>query len=367
VGRRLEKRIRKIFDNIKQKPDIIIVKNSSEPFIDKNFFYLTGLDQGLFEGSTVICHQDGKIDLIVSELESEIARKIKANILVYKNKKEYNKYLLDSLKDIKEVGLNYSGILQRDFLFFKKKFPKTKLIDVADSFAKTRAVKDDAEIKKIKKATKITDEVIKEIPGMLHEGLHEYELAAEINYLMQKKGADGPAFDTISSFGRNTAMPHYTHGSTRLKKGDFVLCDFGACYKRYNSDITRTFVFGKASEKQKRIHKTVLDAQKVGLKMIKPGVKGETVHKKVDDFINKTEFKGCFIHSTGHSLGIAVHDDYIGFKPGSEKILQENMVLTVEPGIYISGYGGVRIEDDIIVTKNGFEFLTRSPRDLIEV
>ena len=116
----MEKRIRKIFDNIKQKPDVILVKNSSEPFIDKNFFYLTGLEQGLFEGSTVICHKNGKIDLLISELESEIARKTKANILIYKNKKEYNKYLLESLKNIKKIGLNYSGVLQKDFMFFKK-------------------------------------------------------------------------------------------------------------------------------------------------------------------------------------------------------------------------------------------------------
>ena len=206
-----------------------------------------------------------------------------------------------------------------------------------------------------------------EIPDFLHEGMFEYELAAEIDYMMQRNGADKTAFETISSFGKNTAEPHYSHGDTKLKKGDFVLCDFGACFRRYNSDTTRTFVFGKASDKQRDIYQTVLKAQQVGINKIKAGVKAFMVHDEVSSYIDNTKFKGCFIHSTGHSLGLSVHDGGAGFTPDSDAILQENMVLTVEPGVYIPGFGGVRIEDDILVKRDGVEVLTHSSKDFLEI
>ena len=146
------------------------------------------------------------------------------------------------------------------------------------------------------------------IPDIISEGMSEYELAAEINYSLQNLGAEKPAFDTISSFGKNTAEPHYSHGDIKLRKGDFIVCDFGACLKKYNSDITRTFLFGRATEQQKEMYETVLQAQQIAFDAIKPGVKACDVHHAVSSFIDSTKFKGRFIHSTGHSLGLAVHD-----------------------------------------------------------
>jgi Xaa-Pro dipeptidase len=208
--------------------------------------------------------------------------------------------------------------------------------------------------------------VVKKIPDIVHEGIYEYEIAAEMNYLMEKYGATKPAFDTIASFGKNTAEPHYTHGDYKLKSGDFLLFDFGANYRKYNSDITRTFVFNKSNQKQRKIYQTVFDAQKIGLDKIKPGVKANYIHEEVSSYIDKTEFKGCFIHSTGHSLGLAVHDG-LGFSPEADFELKENMVFTVEPGIYLPGFGGVRIEDDILIKRNGYELLTKSSKDFLEI
>jgi len=275
--------------------------------------------------------------------------------------------LKESLFHVKRIGLNFDGIPYKGFQNLKKILPDTKFVDVSDNFTKTRLVKDKIEIKTIRKACKIADKVMEKIPDILYDGMYEFEFAAEINYLMQKNGAHKSAFDTISSFGKNTAEPHYTHGNTKLKKGDFVLCDFGACYKKYNSDITRTFVFGKASKKQKAMHNTVLNAQKIGFDKIKPGLKALEVHNAVSTYINNTEFKDRFIHSTGHPIGLSVHDGGAGFSPDCNIKLEENMIFTVEPGIYIPGFGGVRIEDDILIKKEGIEILTKTTRDLLEI
>ena len=363
----MKKRVLNFFKNIKQKPDVILIKNSSEQFIDENFFYSTGLNKGLFENSFALLYPEGSIDIITTNLEYESAKKASANIRVYKNEKQLYSILKELLKKASKIGINAKNITYKDVLKFKEFIPNKKILDVSQAFIDARMIKDETEIDKIKKAAEIADKTIQFIPEILHKGMTEYELAAEISYSLQKNGADKSAFDIISSFGENTAEPHYTHGDKKLKNGDIVLCDFGACFQRYNSDITRTFIFGKASEKQKRMYNTVLKAQKIGFEKIKTGVKANIVHNAVKRYIDSTEFKNLFIHSTGHALGMSVHDPGIGFNSECKDMLQKNMVLTVEPGVYISGYGGVRIEDDILVKKDGLELLTKSSRGLIEI
>jgi Xaa-Pro dipeptidase len=363
----LENRVKRIFDNISNKPDVILIKNAAMPFIDDNFFYVTGLTHGIFEGSFAVLFPDGKINLIVPKLEEETAKKSKSDIFVYKDQSELNKILKKSVSSNDNIGLNFRGISIRGFLKIKNLFSDYDFVDVSDSIEKTRLIKDETEIKYIRKACKIADIVAEKIPQIVSDGMYEYELAAEIEYLMQKNGADKSAFETISSFGKNSAEPHYTHGNVKLKKGDFVLCDYGACFKKYNSDITRTFIFGKPSSKQKEMYEVVLKAQKIGFDEIKSGVIASDVHNSVHSYIQSTKFKDHFIHSTGHSLGIAVHDSNARFSSNSDIILKKNMVFTDEPGIYIPGFGGVRIEDDVLVKKDGAEFLTKSTRDFIEI
>lgn len=363
----MKNRVKNIFNNLEKNLDFILLKNSAEPFIDYNFFYATGIDKGIFEGSIAILHPDGKVDLIVSELEADLAKKADLKINVYKTKEDYDKILNEYLCSVKTIGINNSGILHRDFCKLKERSPQLNFIDVSEVFVKTRSIKDNLEIKLIKESCRIVDKVIENIPGQLKEGMYEYELAAEIDYLMQKYGADKPAFETISSFGKNTAYPHYTHGDSQLVEGSFVLCDFGACLNRYNSDITRTYVFGRADKKSKEMYETVLEAQKIAFEKIIPGIQANEVHNAVSYYIENTKFKGCFIHSTGHSLGLSVHDIGPGFGPESNIKLEENMVFTVEPGVYIPGFGGVRIEDNIVIKKDGIEILSKSPKKLIEI
>jgi Xaa-Pro dipeptidase len=356
----MKDRIRNIFRNIDKEVDAIIIKNAIYPFIDENFFYATGLERGIYEGCASILYPDGEVFLIISELEAESARKL--NFRTFKNKKDYKAILKEVLSPFKRIGVNHKGILHFDFCELKKMFPRKEFVDISRELMFTRQVKEKREIELIKKACQIADRVMGRIPDIVHEGIHEYEVAAEIDYLIGKEGGNG-AFETISSFGKNTAEPHYSHGEARLKRGSLMVFDFGACFKKYNSDITRTFVFGKASGRQRDMHETVLEAQRKAFSVLRPGIKAREVHEIVSSYINSTKFKNRFIHSTGHSLGLAVHDGARLFSD-NEMELKENMIFTVEPGIYIPGFGGVRIEDDILIKKEGVEFLTNYSKEL---
>jgi len=362
----MKNRVKNVFSQCKASIDVILLKNASFPFIDDNFFYVTGLEQGLFEGSVVVLHPDGALDLFASELEAESARKSTAHLCVYKNKEELSSMLKHQLASEKTLGINAGGLSYQSYLELGEMLPQVKFMDVSKAFDSARLIKDESEIQCIKAACAITDAVMETIPDVLYQGITEYELAAEINYAMQNRGAEKPAFDTISSFHTNTAEPHYSHGDAKLRKNEFVLCDIGACFKRYNSDITRTFVFGKATEQQREMYDVVLKAQQVAFDAIRPGVKACDVHTAVSTCIDSTKFKGRFIHSTGHSLGLAVHDG-VGFALGNTMELRENMVLTVEPGVYIPGFGGVRIEDDVLIKKEKPLLLSRSPREFTEL
>lgn len=359
-------RIKNIFNNSKTNVECILLKNASLPFIDDNFFYVTNLDQGMFEGACAMLYPDGSCDILVSELEAESAKQSPARKTIYKTKDEYLSGLKNLLTSFRIIGVNADGLSFREYSKLTELFPQTSFVDVSDGFSKTRLVKDEQEIQYIKHACKIADETMATIPDIVTEGMTEKELAAEINYSLQNLGAEKPAFDTISSFGKNTAEPHYAHGDTQLQNGAFIVCDFGASYKRYNSDITRTFLYGQATGQQREMYETVLQAQQVAFQMIRPGVKANAVHQAVYSFIESTAFKGKFIHSTGHSLGLSVHDGP-GFTPDNTMVLQENMVLTVEPGVYLSGLGGVRIEDDVLIKKDGIELFTKSPRTFLEL
>ena len=360
-------RVNKLFDLLEKKPDAILIKNYVEPYIDNNFFYFTGLEEGIYEGCSAILYKDKKSEIIISELEYESTLNSKDKVNIYKNNKMYENILKENFSSLKIIGLNYDNILFRDFIKLQNLFPDVEFINISNEISNLRIIKDEHEINIIKNSCKIVDKVMDNIPNIIDKDITENELAAEIDYLMKKNGANNPAFTTISSFGKNTSKPHYSHGSIKIKKGDLIICDFGANYKKYNSDITRTFVFDKSNKLQKNIHKTIINAQKFAYDEIKINVKAKDIHNKVYDYIEKTEFKSHFIHSTGHSLGLNVHDVGGGISADSDIILKENMVFTIEPGIYIPNYGGVRIEDDILVKKNGFELLTKSSRDLIEI
>jgi Xaa-Pro dipeptidase len=360
-------RIKNIFKQNNGDLDAILISNAGEPYIDINFFYVTGITKGIFERCSVVLFPDGSGELLITALEAENATRSPLPQTLFETSIDYQEKLSNILSTSSHIGINNQALLYSDYLTLKERLPRKTLIDVSNAINIMRMRKENDEIQHIKKACDIAVTTMNQIPDAVSIGMTEDELAAEINYLLLKNGAETSAFEIISSFGEHTAIPHYTHGSRRLKNGDFILCDFGARYKRYNSDITRTFVFGNATLKQKRMHEIVKNAQQKAIESIKPNVIASTVHQITKEVIDASEFAGSFIHSTGHSLGLLVHDVGVGFHSQSQIPLQSQMVLTVEPGIYLSGYGGIRIEDDICVTEDGCRILTDQSSDLTEI
>jgi Xaa-Pro aminopeptidase len=227
-------------------------------------------------------------------------------------------------------------------------------------------VKDNSEINQIKKAVKITDTAFAGILKLVKPGVKERDLALELSYRMIKLGADGPSFDFIVASGQRSSMPHGKASDKKIKKGDFITFDIGCFYQGYASDMTRTVVLGKASQKQKKIYAIVLKAQTAAIEAARAGMPAKELDMVARDIINKEGFGDNFGHGLGHGLGLEVHTGPV-INPRSQDILENGNVVTIEPGIYIPNWGGVRIEDDILINHNGCRIFTRSPKELIQL
>lgn len=229
-----------------------------------------------------------------------------------------------------------------------------------------KEIKDEEEISRIRKACVIADKCYKHILKFVKVGMKELEVRNEMLRYMLQLGASKESFDIIVASGKRGAMPHGVASNKRIKNGDFVTLDFGCVKGFYCSDITRTFVVGKPSKEMLEIYNVVLEAQLRGVASVKPGIKASEVDSACRDYIEEMGYGDYFTHSTGHGLGILVHDS-LSISPRNDTVLKEGMVFTVEPGIYIEGLGGVRIEDDVVVTKDGCEVLTKSSKKLYRI
>ncbi|MDO4622925.1 MAG: aminopeptidase P family protein [Eubacteriales bacterium] len=229
-----------------------------------------------------------------------------------------------------------------------------------------RMIKTPEELDRIRMAESIGDKAFAGMMEILHPGMTEIEAAAELEYLLKINGGQRLSFDTIIASGKNSSMPHAIPTEKKLEAGDFVTMDFGCIYEGYCSDMTRTIVLGKASEKQREIYDLVLSAQEAALNGIHAGMTGNACDKLARDVIVNAGYGSCFGHGLGHGVGLYIHEEP-RFSPTDYNIIQENMVLSVEPGIYIPGFGGVRIEDLVIVREDGIENLAHAPKHLIEL
>ena len=191
-------------------------------------------------------------------------------------------------------------------------------------------------------------------------------MAAHIEFYMRDAGAEGTSFDTIAASGIHSSMPHAVPTDKVLEEGDFLTMDFGCLVNGYCSDMTRTIVYGRADEKQKEIYDVVLQAQMAALQAIKPGMTGKEVDAIARDVIKEAGYGDCFGHSLGHSVGLEIHETPC-FSPREESVIEPGMVITVEPGIYVEGFGGVRIEDVVVITEDGCENITHSPKERMEI
>lgn len=229
---------------------------------------------------------------------------------------------------------------------------------------KLRIIKTSDEIDKIIKAQRITELALKDTLKLVKEGVSERDLALELEYKMRKLGADGVSFDLIVITGSKTSMPHGVPGNEKVKPGDMITFDIGALWQGYHSDMTRTYAFGYADEKQKRVYEIARTAQQLGLDAVRSGVTCSSVDKAARDYIASAGFGDRFGHSTGHGVGLEIHEAPT-VSSLSETKLESGMVITVEPGIYLPGEFGVRIEDTVAVTSDGCINLATLPKELI--
>lgn len=231
---------------------------------------------------------------------------------------------------------------------------------------KLRQIKSEKEIETIRVAAKIADEAFEHVLQYIKPGVSELDIATELEYIIRKKGATSSSFDTIVASGVRSSLPHGVASEKKIAEGELVTLDFGALYKGYCSDITRTVAVGNIRDELRKIYDIVLEAQKRGVLGIKPGITAQEADALTRNYITEKGYGQYFGHSTGHGIGLEVHEGP-ALSPRSDEVLEENMIVTVEPGIYLPNVGGCRIEDDIVLTTNGNERLTFSTKEFIQL
>lgn len=248
----------------------------------------------------------------------------------------------------------------------KNKLDSVQLVPAKNIIEDIRIVKEPLEIELIRQSIKITERAFRGVKEMIRQGAREDEIAIEMEYRLRKEGAEKVAFDTIIASGERGALPHGKASNKIIKNGELVIVDFGSMYKGYNTDCTRTLSTDGFNARQEEIYKTVLMAQREAIKSVKPGLKASEIDSKARGFIADAGYGENFGHSTGHGVGLEVHEEP-RIAEGQNDIIREGSVFTIEPGIYIQGWGGVRIEDMVLVTKDGCEVLTSAIEKEFEI
>ena len=288
-------------------------------------------------------------------------------VLEVNRENPYSKRLNDAIADFGVTALGYEEVYLTvaEFMGFEKKL-NAKLVPYNDKISAFRSVKEGYELERMRKAQDITDKAFAEVLGRIEVGMTEKQLCAELIYCLLKNGADGLAFDPIVVSGPNTSLPHGVPGDRKIQEGDFITMDFGALYAGYCADMTRTVAVGYVTDEMEKVYKTVLQAQLAGLAASKAGVPGKDIDGAARKVIEEAGYGPYFGHGYGHSLGLEIHESPSP-SPSNEKGMPAGSVASAEPGIYLPGQFGVRIEDTCIYLENGIEILTKSPKDLIVV
>ncbi len=266
---------------------------------------------------------------------------------------------------VKTVGFEDTWVTVAAYENLKKTLAGFELIPAGKLLENIRETKDDDEIDRIIAAQRIAEKAFEHILGFISPDRTEQEVALELEFYMRSLGAEGTSFPTIAVSGSASALPHGVPRPIKLEKGFFTM-DYGALYEGYCSDMTRTVVIGKADEEMKTLYNTVLSAQLAAEEAIAEGVTGAALDKIARDIIDATAYKGCFGHSLGHGVGMYIHEAP-GVSGGNTAGLKVGHVITIEPGIYVKGKYGCRIEDMAAIRKNGAEILTKCPKHLIEL
>lgn len=266
---------------------------------------------------------------------------------------------------VKRLAFEKNYTTYSQFETYQNQFSQ-ELIPVEGIVEALRMIKTPDELEIMKKAAKIADDAFAHIQSFIEPGVKEIDISNELEFFMRRQGATSSSFDTIVASGLRSALPHGVASDKQMAEGELVTLDYGALYEGYCSDITRTVAVGEISAALREIYDIVLEANLRGVKGTKAGMSGKEADALTRDYITEKGYGDRFGHSTGHAVGMEVHESP-GLSARSEAILEPGMIVTVEPGIYVPGVGGCRIEDDIVITKDGNERLTFAPKELIQL
>jgi len=331
-----------------------------------NKFYLTGW-RGDVESGFVLITQKKKF-IITDSRYTEHAIRESSGFEVIEIDEGVGPALREIIhkKKLRRIGYESHHLDVFSFKRIKKYLKSVRLVPVAHLVEEVRSVKDEVEIANIKKAVGIGQKAFKHILKFIRPGITEKQVAWEMERYMRGLGAEKAAWDPfIVAAGKNSSVAHWGAGDTKIKKGDSVQLDYGCSFRGYVCDISRVIFVGKPTSEQKRIYNLVLEAQRLALNLVKSGRQAATIDKKVRAFLEK-HTKHFYRHALGHGLGLEVHElPYVNILRKNK--LAAGNVITIEPGIYIPGWGGIRIEDMVLVTKEGCELLTKAPKKIEEV
>lgn len=352
--------IKKLFENFPIDSDLLLITSE----INRRYF------SGMKSSAGVLAVFKDKSYLLIDFRYYEKACTIVSDcevILLEDLKKQLTELCLKH--SAKKVLIESDCMTVSELNLYIKKFPDLEF-DSSDKFSrlieKIRTVKKADEIEKIHSAQKIAEKAFENVLNFISVGKSEKEIAFELDTYMLKNGAEGISFDTIALSGLNTSLPHGVPSERTVKNGEFVLMDFGAVYDGYHSDMTRTVCVGHPNDEMKKIYGIVKEAQEKALSVLKAGIKSCFLDKSARDVIEKSGYGKFFGHSLGHGVGMEIHE-HPNASPKSETLLEENMIITIEPGIYLPEKFGVRIEDFTVIKSNGYFNLTGITNEMIVI
>lgn len=350
-------RIKKLGSILPENVDCLIVTD------EKNQRYLTGLNYT--DGYVVVCRNMAY--LLADFRYIEVAKRCQSDdltVVLMENRRECLNKIFEK-ESCKSIGFESANMTYSSLEGFKMMFENYSFVPCRTLIEELRIIKDEGEVQNIIKAQRIAEKALERLFTLMTPEMTEIDVALELEYGMRRFGAEKTSFDTIAVSGTASSLPHGEPRNIKLEKG-FLTMDFGALYNGYCSDMTRTVVIGKADNEMKKVYNTVLKAQTSALDFVKAGRSGYDCDKVARDIIYGAGYEGCFGHSLGHGVGMYIHEEpRLSF--ANKEPLPVGAVVTVEPGIYIEGKYGVRIEDMVYLRESETENLTKAPKELIEL
>ena len=353
-------------DCYKNRIEKLKEKASDSAFLvtdDKNIYYFTGL----WDSNGYLLVTKKEAYLFVDFRYGEVAENTvnSAKVIVFsKLYDEINSVL--SCEKVNSCLVETDKVTMAQYAVFKDKLccPVSNDNTLDEIIREMRIIKDNYEITLLQKAQDIAEKAYNKVLPMLKEGVSEREVSVELEHQMKLLGAQEVSFDLITITGKKTSLPHGVPSDDKISNGDFFTFDIGATFMGYHSDMTRTVAVGSATDEMKKVYDIVLTAHKKALSAVKPGVLCSDIDKIARDYIYENGFEGCFGHATGHGVGLDIHE-FPTVSTRCDNVLKKGMVITIEPGIYLKGKFGVRIEDTVVVTNEGYRSFASIPKELI--